>query len=82
MERSSSDIEKFNLKKTSYILGSIFPSPTKKKRRKLMLGQLLLFTGCSSIQFLNSPPFLSLPQSVRTPLVPFKNTFSKFLSQN
>ena len=31
MERSSSDIEKFNLKKTSYILGSIFPSPTKKK---------------------------------------------------
>ena len=30
MERSSSDIEKFNLKKT-YILGSIFPSPTKKK---------------------------------------------------
>ena len=64
MERSSSDIEKFNLKKT-YILGSIFPSPTKKKRRKLMLGQLLLFTGCSSIQFLNSPTFLSLPQSVR-----------------
>ena len=81
MERSSSDIEKFNLKKTSYILGSIFPSP-KKKRRKCMLGQLLLFTGCSSIQFLNSPTFLSLPQSDRTPLVPLKNTFSKFPSQN
>ena len=51
MERSSSDIEKFNLKKTSYILGSIFPSSRKKKGENGCLGNFYYLLAVQASSF-------------------------------
>ena len=42
-----------------------------------MLEQTLIFTGCSNIQFLNSPPF---PNTVKKSLIPFPSLCRTFVT--
>ena len=42
-----------------------------------MLEQPLIFTGCSNIQFLNSPPY---PNTVKKNVIPFPSLCSTFVT--